>query len=142
MQQPVEVLDEDLNGLPLYTLYSKNTIIWYAFLFSPFVGGLLMAINLFRVKKQGIALLAILAALVYTLATYFLATIIIYKASGRLLVLLLNLVGGNLITGPLWRLTIGTLPYNKANGWLPLVFVLLVYGGVTALALYFLGITF
>lgn len=139
MQEREPILDEDLDGLPKATLFTKNTIIWYAFLFSPFVGGVLFAINLFRLNKQGTAVLIALATLVYTLATYYISTFIFYRSSGRLLILLLNLVGGNLLTGPTWRLTIGPLPFNKANGWYPLIFVLAAYFVIFMLAMFLLG---
>lgn len=139
MQDKDEILDDDLDGLPKVSLYTKNTIIWYAFLFSPFVGGVLFAINLFRLNKQGTALLIALATLVYTLATYYISTFIIYRSSGRLLILLLNLVGGNLLTGPSWRLTIGQLTFKKASGWYPLIFVLAAYAVIFLVAMFLLG---
>jgi hypothetical protein len=134
MVQNEEVIDDLFGTAPLPTLYAKTPIVWYSFLFSPFVGGVLMCINLWRLQKRGHAVLILLASFAFTLGSYYLGVLVVYKASSRLLVLLLNLAGGNALSTPVWRSLIGNRPYQKANAWLPLVFVLIGYAllGVAA----------
>lgn len=140
MAQNDEVLDDLFGTAPLPTLYAKAPIVWYSFLFSPFVGGVLMCINLWRLNKRGYAILILLATLAFTLGTYYLGVLIVYAATSRLVVLLLNLAGGNALSSPVWKNLIGNnRPYQKANGWIPLIFVLAGYallGGLAYLLFY------
>ena len=120
-----EILDDLDETKPLPKLYSKGPIIWYSFLLSPFVGGVLMAINLWRIDKKNVAILVAIGSLIYSLGIGYFGFIVTYRATSRLLVLMLNLFGGNMLSAPVWRNTIGRMPYRKANPWLPLAFVLL-----------------
>ncbi len=135
-----EVIDDLFGTGPLPKLYAKGPIIWYSFLFSPFVGGVLLTINLWRLKKKGIALTVLFGALIYSLGVGYVGFMISYPASSRLIVLILNLVGGNILSSPIWRQTIGALPFQKANAWIPLIVVLIVSAALWALV--FFGLSY
>lgn len=71
-----------------------------------------------------------LASLVFALANVYAGSFIPYKATSRLMMLLMNLVGANLLSGPVWRNAIGKLAYEKANPWLAFAIVVLCYAAV------------
>jgi hypothetical protein len=119
-----EVLDDLLTSKPVPKLYGKGPVIWYSFLFSPIVGGVLMTINLWRLQKKNTAVLVLLGSLIYSLGVGYFGFTITLDATSRLVVLLLNLMGGNMLGAPVWRNTIGRMRFQRANPWIPLFFVL------------------
>lgn len=120
------ILDEELAGFPKYKFYGKTPIALYAFIFSPFVGGILMAINLFQLKKLGAAIWVAIISLIVTVGIHFLSRYIPYQASSRLVVLGLNLVAGNILIGPVWRSQIGRTKFRKRNPWYPLLIIFMI----------------
>jgi len=127
MEDAQHVLDEDFSGLSQPKLYGKTPVIWYSFLFTPIVGGALMAINLFRLDKKAAAFLVLLSALLFTIGLLYFTYNLSYQASARLLVLLSNLAAGNVLGTSIWKNQIGQISYKKANPWYPLLFVIAAY---------------
>lgn len=127
MQEPEEPLDIDFAQPPSVALFGKAPIIWYSFLFSTFVGGAIMAYNFYKLRKWNWILLVILGTLLYNIALLWMLFAMPYQSTGRILFLLFNLIGGNLLSSPIWKKTIGTQPYTKLNPWWPLLFVLVFY---------------
>jgi hypothetical protein len=83
-----------------------------------------MAINLWRIDKKNMAILIAVGSFIYSIGVAYFGFLITYEATSRLMVLMLNLVGGNILSAPVWRNTIGRMPFVKANPWIPLVFVI------------------
>ena len=121
------ILDDVFGQMAKPNLYAKSVILWFSFLFSPLVGGVLMLINLYRINKMSFGITVFLASVVYTLGSLYVGSVIPYTASSRLLVLLLNLAGANLLSGPVWKNAIGKMEYNKANPWLAFALIVIAY---------------
>ena len=120
------IIDDVFGQLVKPKLYSKTVVLWFSFFFSPLVGGILMLINLNRINKLSYGVTIFLASLVFALGTIYAGSLLPYQASSRLMVLLLNLAGANLLSGPVWKNAIGKLEYDRANPWL--AFALIVIG--------------
>ena len=125
-----QIIDDDFGTNVTPQLYGKMVILWFSFLFSPLVGGVLMLINLLRLKRSKFAYTVFLASLAYSLATFYLGFVIEYEVSGRLMILILNLVGGNLLSGSVWKNTIGSIKFSASNPWIAFAVVLIIYIGV------------
>ena len=121
------ILDDVFGQTTKPNLYSRAVVLWFSFFFSPLVCGVLMFINLYRLNRSSVGLTIFLASLVYTLGSVYVGSIIPYTASSRLLVLLLNLAGANLLSSPVWKNSIGKIEYNKSNPWLAFAIIVIAY---------------
>jgi len=126
--------DESIKiGATLPSLYSTLSIQLFSTIFSPFVGGILMAINFNRtaqkaeiIKVLGFSLLYTLTvSLIYTLtATQLLA----YMGSmAPFIVIFLNFLGGILIIELFWKRVFGNeYKYTKQQAWTTLSIIILI----------------
>ena len=122
-----DIIDDDLAGKPKPVLYSKSVVLWFSFLFSPFIGGILMLINMIRVNRSALGISIFLACLIYSLVEVYIGFLIPYRATGRLVVLILNLAGANILSSPIWKRFIGEMAYDRANPWIAFAIVLVTY---------------
>lgn len=125
-----DILDDVFGQTEKPRLYAKSVILWFSFLFSPLVGGILLLINLSRINKLSLGITIFLASLVFALSNFYAGSLIPYKATSRLMVLIMNLVGANLLSGPVWRNAIGKLEYDRANPWLAFAIIVICYAAV------------
>ncbi len=133
-----EILDDVFGQVSKPRLYSRATVLWFTFLFSPLVGGALMFINLNRTKRSSLGLTIFLASLIFTLGNIYLGSIIPYRTTSRLLVLMLNLIGANLLSGPVWKNTLGAIQFERANPWFAFAVVLVIYASLGVIFYIFL----
>ena len=135
MSNQKEILDDVFGPLAKPRLYSKSVVLWFSFLFSPLVGGLLMLINLNRIQKLSLGITIFLASIVFTLGSIYFGYLIPYQNTSRLMLLIMNLVGANLLSGPVWRNAIGKLDYERINPWLTFAIIVICYAAL-GIALY------
>ena len=124
------ILDDVFGQLTKPRLYNKSVILWFSFFFSPFIGGVLMMINMNRLGRLSYGITIFLASLVFTLGCIYIGSMVPYKASSRFIVLILNLAGANLLSGPVWKNAIGEVEFERANPWLAFALIVIGYAGV------------
>lgn len=100
-------------------IYSKSSILIGAF-FSPIMGMILYSINLYRLGVGKNILGTVVTVLVYTYIinqrSFGLPSII-----KLIIVLVLNLLGGIILTSVFWKHHIGDLQYHSKFAWIPLM---------------------
>lgn len=127
MTIPEDILDDELSGVKIPKLFTPTTIMWYAVLFTPAIGGVLFFSNLIAQKRPTMGWLVFVGCTVYSALIIYLTFLIPLTQSRGILLLIFNLVGGNILTVPLWRSMIGKINYQKKNPWKPLAVILAVY---------------
>jgi len=127
MTIPEDILDDELSGAKIPEMFTPTAIMWYAVLFTPAIGGVLFFSNLLAQKRATLGWLVLIGCALYSTLVIYLTFLIPLTQSRGILLLIFNLVGGNILTVPLWRSIIGKINYQKKNPWKPLAVILAVY---------------
>lgn len=138
MDLPTDILDDELSGERLPEFYSPTAIMWYSVLFTPVSGGALFFINLISLRRHFLGYLVLFGCIIYSTAVVYLTFLIPYSQSRGIVLLMLHLVGGNILTVPLWRAAFANKNYIKKNSWKPLIVILALYI-IVLLVRYFLS---
>jgi len=98
-------IDKEVPEKDLPRLFTRNIIMIYSILFSTFVGSILMAINLNRLKKERDALYVLLFGVGFSyLVNYLMSKL---NMSMTVLPVLINVIGALLIDNLFWKKHIG-----------------------------------
>lgn len=123
IDNPIEVNTSTSVETPL--LYSTQFIFIFGALFSVFGGGILMAMNLFQLKKIKAAKLALMGSLAYTVLLIILFDVL--GVTNALISLTTSLLGIFLLEQFIWKKEIPTeITYEKRNVWKPVGIGLLI----------------
>lgn len=105
-------------------LYSRRAIVLFALIFSTLFGGILMAINFFKVKKLKEMSLTLIFSVLYTLLTIYIVSFFNMKI---LITVSLNGVGAAILEEYFWKRKLGKeFKYRRDPIWIPLVIAILV----------------
>ncbi len=105
-------------------LYHPRFILVYGALFSVFLAGVLLAVNLATLKKNRLAWMALLVSLFYTVAQ---ATILNLIDRNSLLALSLSLLGIYILERIFWAKEVSGLAFRKKPIWIPLIIAIVIY---------------
>ncbi|MBC8047077.1 MAG: hypothetical protein H7Y00_09805 [Fimbriimonadaceae bacterium] len=105
-------------------LYSQMAILGFSLFFSPLTGGILLAINVFKVNKKGV-LPVIIFSVLYTLLQGYAA---IKIPTGNFISILLPVAGAIILSDVLWKKYIGKgVKFEKRSIVVPLVIALIIF---------------
>jgi hypothetical protein len=111
-------------------LYSPGTIVLFSMLFSFFVGGILMTINMFKLKEVGKALRIMLFVAVMLGCYYYVHWAAIPNQTQMIISVVVQLVAIFAYLLYFWPRYVGARPYVSRQ-WLPAMFIcLLIIGGL------------
>ncbi len=114
--------DEEMSPV-LPPLYSQNAILGFTLLLTPLFGGIMLAMNVWRVYKKGV-LPVIVFSVVFTLVIGY-TSLKVQKQT--VLDLLLPLAGALILSNVLWNKYIGRgVQYEKRSILIPAVIALLI----------------
>ncbi len=113
-------------------LYSRYTIRFFAIFCSTFLGGILMAMNLHRLKKRMELFLVLLFSFLFTVAGVVLYTT--YGSKSANILIIANLIGSLILEELYWNRVIGKeFMYKKRQVW-PLVLLVILLSVPVALS--------
>lgn len=128
---PEEIISEEKIQPVLPPLYSQNAILGFTLLLSPLFGGIMLAMNVWRVYKKGV-LPVIIFSVVFTLVIGY-TSVKVQKQT--VLDLLLPLAGALILSNVLRNKYIGRqVQYEKRSILIPAVIALLIIIPVTYIA--------
>lgn len=118
IEEPVK---EETVVLPV--LYSQTAILAFTIFFSPLFGGVLLAMNVWKVNKK-----AVWQVIVFSLVfTAFSGYISYYMAPGSFVAILIPISGALILSELFWNRLIGKqLKYDKRKIIIPLIIALLI----------------
>ena len=123
IDEPIELNTTTIKETPL--LYSTQFIFIFGALFSVFGGGILMAMNLFQLKKIKAAKLALFGSLAYTVLLIMLFDVL--GVTNALISLSTSLLGIFLLEQYIWKKEIpNEISYKKRDVWKPVGIGLLI----------------
>ncbi|MBK8487929.1 MAG: hypothetical protein IPL48_09095 [Bacteroidetes bacterium] len=118
----VEVEVEDTKNLP--TLFSQTAILGFTLFFSPLTGGILLSINLARLRKKGIVPVLIFAVIFSAFQGY----VSMQLEPGSIIPILLNIAGGLILSEFIWNNFIGKgTKYERRSILIPLLIMLAIF---------------
>ncbi|MCF8381309.1 MAG: hypothetical protein K9H49_17180 [Bacteroidales bacterium] len=123
-------MDPNISNDPsLPKLYSRYSVRFFAIFFSTFFGGILISINLFRLKKKDQILPVVLFSFFFAYLTVFLSGK--YPEKMTIITLIMNIIGSLLLEELFWNKMIGKDFKFQRQSVLPALLV----GGIISLIL-------
>lgn len=112
----------------LPVLYSKRAVYIFSFLCSTLFGGILLIHNLIKINHKRAVFPVLFFSLVFPV--FGASALAYFSAKGydqSTVFIIINFIGGLIISGPLWNSVIGKLmPYKSKNVWKPTVVAVVV----------------